>query len=87
MSPTLTAIIIFALLAVIFGQAIAQYVAWTRWTSAAEQERRFLLNHLVADTPQQFAILSGASRPDDTVEAVAESRAQVRNDRPMPLGL
>lgn len=86
MSPTLTAIVIFALLAVIFGQSIATYVAWTRWTSAGEQERRFLINHILADTPSEFAILSTASRPDETVEAVAEARV-ARSSTPGPLGL
>lgn len=52
------------------------------------EERRFLINHLLAKTPTEFVQMQAASRPDDTVEAVAEARAMTaKPERPLPLGL
>lgn len=65
------------------------YVVVRRMEAAAAEERRLLLNHLLADSPQEFVALAAASRPDATVEAIADAKAQRPSPltKPGPLGL
>lgn len=44
------------------GQASLAYLFF-RMNSSAAEERRTLINHILADTPQQFATMQITSRP------------------------
>lgn len=59
-----------------------------RERAAWAEERRFYVNHALASSPTEFATLSAASRPDETVIGVAEAKALApKTVRPGPLGL
>lgn len=78
--------IAYALLAALVIQSAA--FAWYLQATAAKaaEERRFLINQALASSPQEFAIMSAAARPDETVETLAEART-ARPSTPAPLGL
>jgi len=62
------------------GQAALAFLFFRLNTTAAE-ERRFLVNHILADTPQQFATMQISSRPPAQTEPEDRYRAV------LPLGL
>jgi hypothetical protein len=78
--------IVAILAAIIVVQTAALVFGTLHLTRNAAEERRFLTNHLLAETPTEFATFSAASRPDETVEALAEART-ARPSTPTPLGL
>ena len=81
-------VVIFGLLLGMFGQGVVFYLAFKRLLTAGESERRYLSSLAFADTPQDVVGLMAAARPDETVVAVAEARAQApRSSTPSPLGL
>lgn len=80
------ALIVVALVAAVVAQPALLLLLLNKRDAAASEERRFLVNQALAKTPQEFAILAAAARPDETVEAVAEAR-QPRSSTPAPLGL
>lgn len=85
---TATALCIAALILALYGQGVVFYLVLKRIVSAGEHERRYLTSLAFADTPQEAVGLMAAARPDETVVAVAEAKAQApRSSTPSPLGL
>jgi hypothetical protein len=81
----LTFIAVVACIATVVN-AVSRVYQIQRSEKVHAEERRFLINHIIAKTPTEFAVLQSAARPDDTVEAVAEARGS-KPERPLPLGL
>jgi hypothetical protein len=81
----ITLIAVIACIATVVN-AVSRVYQIQRSEKVHAEERRFLINHIIAKTPSEFAVLHSASRPDETVEAVAEARG-AKPERPLPLGL
>ena len=78
---------IVAILAAVLAVQTAALLFGAKYlTDRAAEERRFLINQALAKTPQEFAMMAAAARPDETVESLAEYRS-ARSNTPMPLGL
>lgn len=80
------ALVVVALVVAVVAQPALLLLLLNKRDAAAAEERRFLVNQALANTPQEFAIMSAAARPDETVETLAEHR-QPRLSTPAPLGL